>query len=86
MKSGRLQIYSFVRPSRADSSHVEINWGVRGTYFYFQITKTSCIHKVRFLGTFLAVIHVVNRQEITLEAQESRAAFDCLPPLSWTNM
>jgi len=35
--------------------------GVRGTCFYFQMTKTNGIHKLRFLQICLAVRHVVSR-------------------------
>jgi len=40
---------------------VEIKCGVRGTCFYFQMTKTNGIHKLRFLQICLSVRHVVSR-------------------------
>jgi len=66
-KISRLQFCSFLKISWTDFSHVEINRGVRGTCFYFQMTKTSGIHKIDCLEICLTVRHVVSTQELAIK-------------------
>jgi len=50
------------------------------------MTKTSAVHKVRFLEICLAVKHVVSSYGVAMKAQKYRATFGDLPLPSWTNM